>query len=89
MVPQESIVRPDDVPLPDEVQWLLESVATAEQTQPGRQVLVKVRLSALQALSEKVRNLVQHVTYMKATLTFFSGRRDGTSRQGWRYHSRV
>ncbi|KAJ2978159.1 hypothetical protein NQ176_g3973 [Zarea fungicola] len=54
-IPQASTAttRIDEVPLPDDVRWLLDSVAAASQNLPGTGVSIQVSLSVLQALAEK------------------------------------
>jgi hypothetical protein len=79
-IPRESIVRNDDVPLPDEIQWLLQSVASAEEAQHGRNVLVNVRLSTLQALAEKVAEMERAVASRDATAQYQSVIKDLESR---------
>lgn len=54
-IPQASTAtsRIDELPLPDDVRWLLDSVAAASRNLPGTGVSIQVSLSVLQALAEK------------------------------------
>lgn len=52
-IPKEPTTPKEDAPLPDDVALLLNSVAGADQSQPGANVHVRISLAVLQALAEK------------------------------------
>ncbi|TQV92143.1 HDA1 complex subunit [Cordyceps javanica] len=54
---KESTMSKEEVPLPDDVRWLLDSAAAAGQTLYGSGVTIQVSLSALQAVAERVSEL--------------------------------
>lgn len=56
-IPQESTTGNKEVPLPDDVRWLLNSVSAVGQTLPGSGVSIQVPLSVLQALAEQTSEL--------------------------------
>lgn len=60
-VPKTPTISKDEVPLPDDVRWLLDSVAATSQDLPGADISVKVSLSALQAVAEKTSELQRSV----------------------------
>ncbi|OAR02664.1 hypothetical protein LLEC1_01824 [Akanthomyces lecanii] len=55
--PKETTSSKEEVPLPDDVRWLLESLSAAGQTLPGSGVSIQVPLSVLQAVAEKMSEL--------------------------------
>ncbi|KAJ3490015.1 hypothetical protein NLG97_g5867 [Lecanicillium saksenae] len=56
-IPKQSTISKEEVPLPDDVRWLLDSVAAAAGSLPGSDVSIKVPLSVLQAVAEKTSEL--------------------------------
>ncbi|KAJ6785376.1 hypothetical protein PWT90_04537 [Aphanocladium album] len=60
-IPQESTISKEQVPLPDDVRWLLDSVAAAGQILPGSDVPIRVPLSLLQAVAEKTSELERRI----------------------------
>ncbi|OAA37729.1 Chromo domain-like protein [Beauveria brongniartii RCEF 3172] len=54
---KESSANKEELPLPDDVRWLLDSVSAAGQALPGSRVSIRVPLSVLQAIAEKMSEI--------------------------------
>ncbi|OAA54198.1 hypothetical protein ISF_08425 [Cordyceps fumosorosea ARSEF 2679] len=70
MIPKAVTTSKEEVPLPDDVRWLLDSAAEASNTLPGAGVSIQVSLAVLQAIAEKASGLERQVSASDMTAQY-------------------